>query len=641
MISAAPVARSSSSALAITRKNGTLAPELPISRVLPTILLVLLLAAAPATAADGFEVIVYGGGPEAVAAAVAAAREGARVALLVPDPNVGGLFTRSWLNKLDLSYDVDGRLLTRGIFSEFWERVGWESSFDVARAQRALDGLLAAERNLTVILNAQLWRVETAAERITAVVAAGRTYRARFFVDASEDMDLAALAGAQWTFGMEDAGLPGRAMAATLIFRMRGVNWAQLERDARAGRIDASVRGTSAWGFLSATNRFRPSGPDFHLRGLNVGRQADGTVLINGLLIFNYSPFEPAAAARLLELAAVEARRVSEHLSATIGSFGDARFDGVAPAPYVRESRHLIGLYRLTAADVILNRDFPDRIALGSYPMDVQPSRLHQTGVVLGIPAAFAVPFRAQVPTTLANVLVASRSASYDTAAAASARTAPVAMALGQAAGTAAAMARPGEDFRTLAQDSSFVGRLQSTLVRRGARLDPAPGSGPAGDHPAIESATHLASLLAFGVDYGMRGDLRLDSIAPFRHFFLALALYLDNQAAQTIDVTTARSVLRQRSLENANLLNTPMTESLAFDWLREAESNLGPVLEEVVLIGGGRRSFSQLNHWMQDLYARFRDGRPHGHLTRGALAALVDMVFVRQVVKGEVAGRD
>jgi hypothetical protein len=617
----------------MTSRHGTLAPVLVTVRPLPAILLTLLLAAAPARAAESFDVVVYGGGPEAVAAAVAAAREGSRVALVVPDPNVGALFTRSWLNTLDMSYDQRGQLLTRGIFREFWERVGWESSFDVGRAQRALDGLLAAERNVTVNLNAPLWQVDVDGDRATAIVAAGRTYRAPFFVDASEDMDLAAPAGAGWTYGMEDAGLPGRAMAATLIFRMRGVNWSQLEADARAGRTDAVVRGTSAHGFLRATNRYVPSRVDFHLRGLNVGRQADGTVLINALLIYNYDPFEREAAARLLELAAHEARRASEHLAATIPAFANARFDGVAPAPYVRESRHLIGLYRVTTADVILNRDFPDRIALGSYPMDVQPSLPHQTGLVLGIPAAFAVPFRALVPTTLANVLVASRSASYDSGAAASARTAPLATALGQAAGTAAALAAPGQDLRQLALDQGFVSRLQSTLVRRGARLDPAPGPGRAGEHPAVSSATHLASLLAFGVDYGMRGDQRLDAAAPYRHFFLTLALYLDNQAARVIDVTPARSILRQRSLDNAGLLNAAMPESVAFEWLREAEANLGPILDEAALAGGGHRAPDQLDPWMQDLYSRFRGGRPQGELTRGALAALVDMVLVRRVV--------
>ena len=66
--------------------------------------------------------------------------------------------------------------------------------------------------------------------------------------------------------------------------------------------------------------------------------------------------------------------------------FENAELVGTAEQLYVQESRHIIGEYQLTIDDVLENRDHWDRIAIGSYPVDVQPTAVQRWGTVIGNP---------------------------------------------------------------------------------------------------------------------------------------------------------------------------------------------------------------------------------------------------------------
>jgi hypothetical protein len=91
--------------------------------------------------------------------------------------------------------------------------------------------------------------------------------------------------------------------------------------------------------------------------------------------------------------------------------FGTARLAGVAPSLYIRESRHLVALYRLRAEEVLLGKTFPDAVALGGYPLDGQAYYPGETPYLLGTPAPYGVPFRALVPRGFQNLLVVSQAA--------------------------------------------------------------------------------------------------------------------------------------------------------------------------------------------------------------------------------------
>jgi hypothetical protein len=107
----------------------------------------------------------------------------------------------------------------------------------------------------------------------------------------------------------------------------------------------------------------------------------------------------------------------------------------------VRETRRIEGDHVLTADELLLPARFNDAIATGAYPIDIHPAaggELKYTS--LGEDHAYYIPFRSLIPTSFDNALVVGRGVSATHEALAAIRVMTISMAVGQAAGTAAAM---------------------------------------------------------------------------------------------------------------------------------------------------------------------------------------------------------
>ena len=466
----------------------------------------------------GYDLIVYGATPQGVTASVAAARRGLKVLLLEPSDKPGGVLTNGWLATLDMTTDSGGQLLNFGLFAEFFRGMGHQPSFDVGQAERVLRGWLSGA-GVDVRYGVGLKGVSVQKGEITSVRATWRDLTANLsaplFLDASDTAELADLAGAPFTLGRSDTGLDGRQMAATLVFRLTGMDWtklgAALAAEAPTDRQPVGWRGNSAYGFHALASRYQPSdAARFALRGLNIARQAGGSVLVNGLLIFGVDGTNAASLARGRRDGQAEARRVAAYLRrAAPGVFGPARFAGAAPRLYVRESRHLMGQYRLSALDVLFGATFPDGVARGGYPLDGQAYLPQDPLFLLGRPLPYQVPLSSLLPRDLGNLLVVSQAASFDSVAAYSARVVPTQMALGEAAGKTAWLARvSGAPLARLAHDPQAVA-LMRDRPWSGAGGRRVSESGLAGYAPATE-------LLARGLlsaSYDKQG--RFDLAAP------------------------------------------------------------------------------------------------------------------------------
>lgn len=436
---------------------------------------------------EKYDLVVVGGDPEGVAAAVSGARNGLSTLLVDTRPVLGGLMTRGWLNSIDMNYGPDGEILNRGIFEEFFDRVGGDS-FDVNKAANVFHELVNEQENLDVLVEVEKVDplVDAREEKrlvkgVKVLTGDGeiKEIKARQVIDATQDADLAAAAGVPYTVGHADFGRPGDSMAATLVFRLDGINnvdWFNIyyylmyrDNDPHSG---ANWR--SGWGFGTHVAGYKPYSSRIALRGLNIGRQDDGSVLINALQIFDVDPLNPLAREKARVLALVELPRLVDYLKRELPGFGGVKLAGVAPELYIRESRHIVGEYRLTIDDVLENKDFYDRAALGSYPVDIQATGPREKGFVVGNPIQYAVPFRCLVPKGVDNLLVVGRSASYNSLAAGSARTIPVGMAAAQTAGAAAALALEERvTFRELAYSRELVQELQERLNEQGMELKP------------------------------------------------------------------------------------------------------------------------------------------------------------------------
>jgi hypothetical protein len=434
----------------------------------------------PTVATETWDVVVVGSEPEAIAAAVAAAEEGARTLLVTADPRLGGLFVRGALNVLDLrSTPVDYQ---RGIFERWWRRVGRYHAFDVERAERAFADLLA-QSGVEVRLSqahAQPW---LEGDRVVGVLLGAQAIRAHQVVDGTADADLAAAAGARSSWGFGSIGLDAR-MADTLVFRIDGVDWSGLRRgiDAR-GRDYAYADERVAYGHFGGHPAAYPAqGEGLRLRGLNLGVQDDGSVLVNALLIYGLDALDPESRAEGRARAAAEIDGIVAWLARDLPGFERARAGGVADELYVRQTRHLDAVCMLTIDHVVDHLVTDQDVAAGGYPLDVQTLRPSDNGFVFGMPEIYGGRLCMGVPNGVEGLWVVGRSAGYDPLAQSSARVVPFGMAMAEAVGVAAAWGLNHD--RTpfdVATDPSAIAEVRARLLERGAYLPPVAARRPAG----------------------------------------------------------------------------------------------------------------------------------------------------------------
>ena len=176
------------------------------------------------------------------------------------------------------------------------------------------------------------------------------------------------------------------------------------------------------------------------------------------------NPFDPKALTRAETEGLRGALQHLAHLRATLPGFEHA-FLVSQTHRGVRESRRILGDHVLTLEDLSGHGRFDDVIALNCRALDY-----HLKGTVFRctpVEGHHDIPFRAMLPRGIKNVVVAGRCISCDHLAHASLRGAGTCMALGHAAGTAAALAADRQaSFREL-----DVPALQQTLVSQGAIL--------------------------------------------------------------------------------------------------------------------------------------------------------------------------
>jgi glycine/D-amino acid oxidase-like deaminating enzyme len=287
--------------------------------------------------------------------------------------------------------------------------------------------------------------------------------RARIVIDCTGDGDVAALAGASYEIGRDRDGL---VQPMTLMFRMvefqraafeayvrehpeqwRGVHglWDLVSQAAEAGELDLPREDILFFGT-----------PHPHEVSVNSTR----VTRVLATDVFDWSLAEIESRRQMRQIAAFLCRYVPGFESAYIAQ------SGVHTG--VRETRRILGDYRLTADDVLAARKFEDVVARGSYPVDIHNPKGSGT-VLKRLPEgdAYDIPLRCLLPRGIDDLLVAGRCMSGSHEAHSSYRVMPIVMATGQAAGVAAALAvRHGVPPR-----GAPVAEIQDELIRQGANL--------------------------------------------------------------------------------------------------------------------------------------------------------------------------
>ena len=435
----------------------------------------------PAPVIATVDVCVVGAGAAGSTAAIAAARTGASVLLVDRLPFLGGTSTAvldtfygfftpgSTARKVvgGIGDDVVAALRDLGPVLERPNTYGAGTGITyLADHLKVVWERLVTEAGARPLLHALLQAAEVRDGRVESIVLATRAglarVRARTFVDASGDADLSALAG----FGFETAGELDPAQTLTTTFRMAGVDPDRrrtLSRDAfHALMEDAAASGAYDLPRREGSDHITPVEgviATVMTRLDSFERDGQGRI-VNATDPWFLTNAEIAGRRQALEYVRFLHDRVPGYEHASLVAFGTQIG--------VRETRRVEGDYRLTGDDVLSARAFDDGIGLCGAPIEDHHAGSGTTWRYLPDGSVVDIPYRSLLVRDAANVLVAGRCFSATHDAHASVRSMAQCMAMGQAAGTAAAMAvDAGHDPRDL-----DVAVLRDRLRRDGAILE-------------------------------------------------------------------------------------------------------------------------------------------------------------------------
>lgn len=423
-----------------------------------------------------------------MAAATAAARAGRRTLLVERYGFLGGMGTAAGVtNFCGLYANVHGKMrrVVQGIASDLLARIDqlggmnaphlilgkiFAQAYDTAAYKIAADDLLAAHKVdlLFHALGAGVLMHDAARiEALLVETKAGRqAVRASIFIDCSGDGDLAAWAGAPFEVGDNH----GHMLYPSTMFRLNGVDPAKAGdawRTVPQLMDDAEAKGTHKFPRKGAIVRPQKSGIEWRVNITQLKR-ADGRA-ISGIEPYDLTRGEIDGRRQALE---------AFNFLRTVPGFEKSYIVDLPPQLGIRETRRVIGGYQLCGEDVLGCASFQDSIGVNGWPMEI-----HAAGEVIfkfpPIPESRGfneLPYRMLVPEKIDNLLVAGRCASMTHEGQSAARVSGACFAMGEAAGTAAALAlsgntRPREVRIERLQDAlkaqgAFIGRDQAVPER-------------------------------------------------------------------------------------------------------------------------------------------------------------------------------
>ncbi|SDD16795.1 FAD dependent oxidoreductase [Paenibacillus sp. UNCCL117] len=438
------------------------------------------------------EVAVLGGGPAGIAAAISAARGGAKTILVERYGFLGGMSTAALVYPWMTFHSAAGEQVIRGIAQEIVDRlmalqaspghlrdtVGFVHTLTPYNPEvyKVLACDMLHEAGVEVLLHTSVISVNATEGCIKSVLLHNKSglveLKAHTYVDATGDGDIACLAGAPWEQGNDGH----KVQPMTMKFRMRGVDLAKVKQYMQANPAEFYEKSlvneldrlplTGVMGFYS------------HWKAANLPIEREGLLFFTGphedevlINVSRISGLDPTLAEDLTK-AEIEGRKQVLLLEAFfrqhIPGFEQASVSAVGTQIGVRETRRILGRYVLSGEDVLGGRRFDDVIARSGYPIDIHnPEGKGVTANFIREGGAYDIPYRSIVPRQVDNLLLAGRCISTTHEAQATTRLTPSCMAIGQAAGAAAALA---VRYECAAADVPVL-ELQQRLLKAGAEL--------------------------------------------------------------------------------------------------------------------------------------------------------------------------
>ena len=440
-----------------------------------------------------YDVVVVGGGPAGLNAAIAAGRKDKKVLLIERYGFLGGMSTIAGVYPWMTFHTESGEQVIKGIAEEIVQRLMARGAspghlrdtcvfvYSVTPYDPEVYKVLAVEMlkeaGVDLLVHSfvdTVTAVDGEIQEIEITSKSGRQkVRGKIFIDATGDADVAFLAGAPTIMGREG---DQKTQPMTMKFRMRGVDLAKVKEQ-----------------ILKNPDNFYPKTPIAELRDLPLTAvqgfykewEEAGLPINRDQVLFFTGPAEDEVLVNMTRVQDLDATKVddltkaeyegrkqvlmvADFLKKRIPGFERASISSTAAQIGIRESRRIVGEYILTQDDVINGRKFEEAIAKSGYPIDIHaPSGKGMQIAWVEGDGSFDIPYGCLVPKKVNNLLVAGRCMSATHEAIAATRLTPSAMATGQAAGTAAALALTQN---TIPKEID-VKELQKQLIADGAVL--------------------------------------------------------------------------------------------------------------------------------------------------------------------------
>lgn len=414
-----------------------------------------------------YDVIVIGGGLAGCGAALAAARNGAKTLLVERINALGGAPCTMGVNPF-MPYSTrnpeTGEMmpLSRGIFEELVGELRrldamYHNAFNPEWMKVALNRMML-EAGVELLFNTVAVSARREGNRVTSVTVSNKSgllqLEATYYIDCTGDADVAALSNFPYRLGR-----PGDQLCQPMTLCFLIVN------------VDHEV-------LVKTHHNIIPLWQEEQKKGCIKNPMTEimvfytpipGIVQLNATRIVRRNPTDCWD----ITQADIEAREqiveLYEFFRNHVPGFENCHILNSAMQTGVRESRMIDGEYILSAEEMKECIKYPDRIAAGNYDIDIHnPEGAGTSHYFFPQGQYYTIPYRSLIPKDAENLLVAGRCISATHEAQASIRILPIVCTLGEAAGTAAAIAardsRPVKEVDiallqdTLTQANAFIG---------------------------------------------------------------------------------------------------------------------------------------------------------------------------------------
>ncbi|MGN0867582.1 MAG: FAD-dependent oxidoreductase [Oligosphaeraceae bacterium] len=433
--------------------------------------------------------IVVGGGMAGVCAAVSAARNGAKTILVQDRPMAGGNASseiRMWICGARCPEFAEAGLLEEVKLANYY----YNPTLKYTLWDHVLRDFLEREPNLQCYFNTSIRDARLQNGRLKEVIGWGLTdyttyhFQAPLFADCSGDSILALPSGAEFRHGREAKdtfqepwGLPQadtQTMGSSILLQLRKTgddrpfhapSWAYHYTDDTIPRKELAQPGDNFW-WLEFGGKLDTIGDS---------RDINRELTRIALGYWEYIKNHPDGRGKGWSL------------------------DWVGSLPGKRESRRYVGDYILTQNDTLAGRHFEDVVAYGAWLVDEHPPKAFYHGGepnrTQELTPGYHIPYRCLYSRNVENLLFAGRNISASHLALSSVRVMATCATLGQAVGTAAALAN--RHHCTPREVGQFHRKeLQQTLMLQDQFLP-----GLSRENPLIQAAQYDAPALADGTE--------------------------------------------------------------------------------------------------------------------------------------------